>query len=327
MSIRMRSGLRSRGEADAVLAGDRLERRVALRLQDVAHELHVLFVVFDDQYETHRFPRYRLVGNREGERRALARFAFEPDASAVQLDELAREREAEARAFLLVRVVAADLAEFLEHRLLVLRRDADAGVADGDYEHLVRVAARDDVDAAAVGRELDRVGQQVEQDLLELALVGDDLAERRVDVERRARCRAAARARGSASSRWRWPTARRTAKARAPCARPRPSTRSRMSLMSMQQVLAGRVDVLQVVVLLLVELAEHPLEQHFGEADDRVERRAQLVRHVGEELATCAGSRSRAAGSCPGSRGTAARSRSRSPPGRRTCAGGRSPVR
>ena len=41
---------------------------------------------------------------------------------------------------------------------------------------------------------------------------------------------------------------------------------------------------LQVLVLLLVQLAEHPLGQHLREADDRVERRAQLVGHVGEEL-------------------------------------------
>ena len=44
------------------------------------------------------------------------------------------------------------------------------------------------------------------------------------------------------------------------------------------------MDVLEVIVLLFVELAEQPLEQHLGEADDSVERRAQLVRHVGEEL-------------------------------------------
>ena len=80
---------------------------------------------------------------------------------------------------------------------------------------------------------------------------------------------------------------------------------------------------LQVLVLLVVELAEHPLEQHLGEADDRVERRAQLVRHVGEELATCAGWRPRAAGSCPRSRGTAARSGWPGPTGWRTSAAAR----
>ena len=35
----------------------------------------------------------------------------------------------------------------------------------------------------------------------------------------------------------------------------------------------------------VVDLAEEPLAQHLREADDRVQRRAQLVRHVREELA------------------------------------------
>ena len=37
-------------------------------------------------------------------------------------------------------------------------------------------------------------------------------------------------------------------------------------------------------VLALVELAEHPVQQHLGEADHRVERGAQLVGHAGQEL-------------------------------------------
>src|SRR5262249_5494734 len=51
-----------------------------------------------------------------------------------------------------------------------------------------------------------------------------------------------------------------------------------------QEVLAGGVDVLQVLVLLLVELAEHTLAQNLREADDRVQRRTELVGHVGQEL-------------------------------------------
>ena len=47
---------------------------------------------------------------------------------------------------------------------------------------------------------------------------------------------------------------------------------------------AGGVDVLQVLLLLLVEVTEHALRQHLGEADDRVQRRPQLVGHVGQEL-------------------------------------------
>jgi len=41
---------------------------------------------------------------------------------------------------------------------------------------------------------------------------------------------------------------------------------------------------LRVLVLLVGQGAEHPLEQHLGEADDGVEGRAQLMGHVGEEL-------------------------------------------
>ncbi len=47
---------------------------------------------------------------------------------------------------------------------------------------------------------------------------------------------------------------------------------------------ARGVDIVDVLALLLVQLAEHLLAQDLGEADDGVQRRAQLVGHVGEEL-------------------------------------------
>ena len=46
----------------------------------------------------------------------------------------------------------------------------------------------------------------------------------------------------------------------------------------------GVADVADVLVLAVVEVAEHPLQQHVGEPDHRVERRAQLMRHAGQEL-------------------------------------------
>jgi hypothetical protein len=49
-------------------------------------------------------------------------------------------------------------------------------------------------------------------------------------------------------------------------------------------VVARREDVVEILVLLGVGLAEQPLPQHLREADDRVQRRPQLVRHVREEL-------------------------------------------
>ena len=85
---------------------------------------------------------------------------------------------------------------------------------------------------AAVGRELHRVGQQVEQDLLELALVGAHLAEPRRRPPAPARCRGAARARAPASSRCPAPPARRSSSTSSSM---RPASifdRSRMSLIS-----------------------------------------------------------------------------------------------
>src|SRR5512135_3796524 len=44
-------------------------------------------------------------------------------------------------------------------------------------------------------------------------------------------------------------------------------------------------DISNVFLLLRVDFAEEPLGEYFRKPDDGVERRAQLVRHVGEEFA------------------------------------------
>src|SRR3954454_12185264 len=49
-------------------------------------------------------------------------------------------------------------------------------------------------------------------------------------------------------------------------------------------MLPRRVDVPQILILLVVEIAEHSLNHSFRELDDGVEGRAQLMRHVGDEL-------------------------------------------
>jgi len=76
--------------------------------------------------------------HRERERRANAHLTLDPDLATVELDELSRERQAEASTFdfLLGR---PDLPKLLEHRLLVLWRDADPGVADNPG-HFIRAA-------------------------------------------------------------------------------------------------------------------------------------------------------------------------------------------
>src|SRR6266571_692850 len=68
-------------------------------------------------------------GKRERERRSATHLALHPQAAAVELDELSRQREAETGTLALARGVA-HLAELLEDRLLVLWRDADPGVGD-----------------------------------------------------------------------------------------------------------------------------------------------------------------------------------------------------
>src|SRR5205814_4961598 len=69
---------------------------------------------------------------RERERRALADLALHPDLAAMQLDELPREREAEAGALTPPGVVRARLTKLLEDQRLLVVRDADAGVRDRD---------------------------------------------------------------------------------------------------------------------------------------------------------------------------------------------------
>ena len=96
---------------------------------------------------------------RERKRRALSRLALHPDPPTMQLDELTGEGQPEASALdLLVR--PSYLPELLEDRLLVLRRDTYTSVSDRDlgYAFVERGA---DIDPAALGRELESVGQEI----------------------------------------------------------------------------------------------------------------------------------------------------------------------
>src|SRR5262245_56256567 len=112
--------------------------------------------------------------NRERERRTHPELALHPDPAPVQLDELPTEGQPQPGALhLLLR--RPHLPELLEHRFLILRRDADAGVADRDLDQTV-LWHRAHLDAPALRRELDRIRQQIQDDLSDLALVGLNLA-------------------------------------------------------------------------------------------------------------------------------------------------------
>ena len=115
----------------------------------------------------------------EGESAALPVDAGELDFAAEQHGQLAADGEAEAGAAVFARGAGVGLLEGLEDEPLLLRRDADAGVLDGEGDDLLGLAEhrvigapalRGEIDAhfdVAVRGELDGVGQQVLEDLLE----------------------------------------------------------------------------------------------------------------------------------------------------------------
>ena len=91
--------------------------------------------------------------------------------AAENLRQAAADRQAEAGAAVAARRRRVELAEVLEHLHLILRRNADAGVLDRD-RHLPqpRVVRRGHRHRSR-RRELQRVAQQVEHDLLDLLAI------------------------------------------------------------------------------------------------------------------------------------------------------------
>src|ERR1043166_7857039 len=111
---------------------------------------------------------------REPDLRTVADFGFEEDLSAVLLDDLAHEREAEARRLLLLHAtVARDAVELLPHAILIFQRDAVAAVFHGDA-HGVGFERRRERDARAFGAVLDGVVNEVGDGARHEAAVGGD---------------------------------------------------------------------------------------------------------------------------------------------------------
>src|SRR5215207_3997593 len=100
--------------------------------------------------------------NREAEDAAAALARGEADLAALALDDLAADRQPDARA--LERLAIVQPLEHLEHALAMLRVDSDAVVGDLDAPHPVVHALRRDPEASAPSRaELERVRDQVLQ--------------------------------------------------------------------------------------------------------------------------------------------------------------------
>src|SRR5947209_20269019 len=107
----------------------------------------------------------------ERERRACAHLGLDFDLAAVEFDELARDVESETRALLAARGARAGLRVLVEDVAEVFGGDADACVGDGDA-HERTFARGADSDASALGRELQSVGDEVDEHAPELRAVG-----------------------------------------------------------------------------------------------------------------------------------------------------------
>src|SRR3989454_1054997 len=103
------------------------------------------------------------------ERGPLVLAALRPDAAAVQLDELLADRESEPGAAGAAGDGVVELLERLEQVREVVLADADPRVGNA---HPDRVRLGHDADEdPSLGGKLDRVGQQIEQDLLDLRAI------------------------------------------------------------------------------------------------------------------------------------------------------------
>ena len=137
-----------------------------------------IHVVVDDQHapamrgggqgpDVERRHAFHGAGDRHGERRAIPEAgALHLHRASVQLHQPADERKADPEAALGVILGAGNLDEGVEERRQRLGRDADAAVANTDFQLAVPLA-RGQIHAAAIRRVLDRVGEQVAEDLLQ----------------------------------------------------------------------------------------------------------------------------------------------------------------
>ena len=112
------------------------------------------------------------------ESRAAPFLAFHRDVTAMQLDEFAHQSQPDAGPFEAAAPRAFHAMEAIEQVLDLGRRNADAGVAHRQPRRAIEFAQRH-ADLALEG-ELERVGNQVENDLLpHVAIDIGDLTERR----------------------------------------------------------------------------------------------------------------------------------------------------
>src|SRR6266567_8933719 len=112
--------------------------------------------------------------HREGHARLRpdADLAAQLQIAAMKLHDRLNQRQAQPAPLVRPTERGINLLEGFEHAVEISRRDADAGIAYREYQSGLRVEPADNLDMAAPGGKFDSVGDEVEQDLLGLALIG-----------------------------------------------------------------------------------------------------------------------------------------------------------
>ena len=136
----------------------------------------------------------RLGDDRDVERRALALDAFNPQCAAHQLGQPLADRKTEAGAPVLACGRRVELAELLEQPMCPVSRDTDAGVTHGEMDLVGIVAELDRHHHLPSLGELDRVAEQVHEDLAEAGDItvqsdGNRWVDQEGEFEPLARCR------------------------------------------------------------------------------------------------------------------------------------------
>ena len=235
-------------------------------------------------------------GQIQRERTALASGAREFDFAAQQHRQLAADRQPEAGAAVFSRSTRIRLLEGLEDEPLFFRRHADAGVFDLESDHAFGLCEPGMVGTPAaggqthahfdvtIGREFHGVRQQILQDLLQalgIAVHRSRHALRELHAERQVlglgdMAEVALDVFAQTRERNLFDIDR---------DRPRLDLRQVEDVVDeMQQVGAGGIDVAREFDLLVGQVARTVAGELLTQDEDRVQGRAQLVRHVGEEF-------------------------------------------
>jgi len=220
-----------------------------------------------------------------------------PDLAAEQPGDLPADGEAQPRAAVLPARPGVGLLERLEDHLQLVVGDADARVGDRERQHPAGAAEHRVVGGPAAGGgldphqhlalfgELERVRQQVPQDLLEPLRVGRDgpgQTGRQLDLHRDPLGLGHRPERPLDVA----PQVVERHVAHVDRHRPRLDLGHVEDVVDQRQQVGARgVDRLGELHLLAGEVLLGVLREHLGQDQQAVERRPQLVRHVGQELA------------------------------------------